>query len=188
MNFNELSLSVLARKKGCGPGFHKGTTALHSFLHQASYQMLFNEQGSYFRQRKHVEVIIWPCVSGFQGLELVPGLFVHTGLGRPPEVHSEQRQLEDGSRRPTDRCPALTTELAPQLSGEEKHPLEFYPFLLFFFWLVHIKSPRVFKIEFLQAIWACYSKGFGLLDNFYSLTEQIEAKAVSIWQLENPTV
>lgn len=34
--FNELSLSVLARKKGRGPRFHKGTAALLSFVRQPS--------------------------------------------------------------------------------------------------------------------------------------------------------
>lgn len=74
-----------------------------------------------------LDVIVPLCVSGSQVLELVPGVFVHTRLGRPPTVRSEQRQLEDGSRGPTSRRPVLTGVLAPQLSGEEKHPLESYP-------------------------------------------------------------
>lgn len=160
MNFNELSLSVLARKKACGPGFHKGTTALHSLQHRPSIKccwVIFQRAvtaetcGSY-----NLTVF-----SGFQGLELVPGLLVHSGLGtRPQEVHPEQRQLEDSSRQPTDRRPVLTTELAPQLSGEEKHPLESYPSLL-----VHIKSPQ---IEFLHTIWALFKGFWTFLDNFYS--------------------
>lgn len=70
-------------------------------------------------------------VSGFQVLELVPRVFVRAGLRRPPKVHSEQHQLEAGSRRPMERCPVVTEELAPQLSGEEKHPLISYPPIFF---------------------------------------------------------
>lgn len=141
MNFNELSLSVLARKKGCGPGFHKGTAALHSLLRPPSIKccLVICQRAVTAETCGSYNLAVF---SGFQGLELVPGLFVHTGLGtRPQEVHPEQRQLEGGSRQPTDRRLVLTTELAPQLCGGEKHPLESYPFLL-----VHSKS-HVFKLS-----------------------------------------
>lgn len=55
------------------------------------YQLQFIEHQTY---REDVEVYACLFVSGFQVLELVPGVFVHAGLRRPPKVHSEQHYLE----------------------------------------------------------------------------------------------
>lgn len=71
-------------------------------------------------------------VSGFQVLVLVPRVLVHAGLRRPPKVHSEQHQLETGSRRRMERRPVVTEELVPQLSGKSFRS-DFTPFFFSFF-------------------------------------------------------
>lgn len=67
-------------------------------------------------------------VSAFQAMELVPGVFVHSGLRRPQTVCSGQHQPAADSRRWTERQRVHSAEVDAQLTGEEKQPFASHQF------------------------------------------------------------